>query len=77
MKNKILILLAFVFSMISFSCETVYLDASPTASIDAGAAYSTTKNAAAVTLTNKTITSPIISTISNTGTLTLPTSTEL
>jgi hypothetical protein len=33
--------------MISFSCETVYLDASPTASIDAGAAYSTTKNAAA------------------------------
>lgn len=47
MKNKILILLAFVFSMISFSCETVYLDASPTASIDAGAAYSTTKNAAA------------------------------
>ena len=47
MKNKILILLAFVFSMISFSCETDYLDASPTASIDAGAAYSTTKNAAA------------------------------
>lgn len=47
MKNKILILLAFVFSMISFSCEKVYLDASPTASIDAGAAYSTTKNAAA------------------------------
>lgn len=43
MKNKFLILLAFVFSMISFSCETVYLDASPTASIDAGAAYSTTK----------------------------------
>jgi zona occludens toxin (predicted ATPase) len=47
MKNKILILLAFVFSMISFSCETDYLDASPTASIDAGAAYSTTKNASA------------------------------
>lgn len=47
MKNKILILSAFVFSMISFSCETVYLDASPTASIDAGAAYSTTKNASA------------------------------
>ncbi len=35
-----------------------------------------TKNAAAVTLTNKTITAPIISTISNTGTLTLPTSTD-
>jgi len=47
MKNKIVILLAFVCGMISFSCETVYLDASPTASIDAGAAYSTTKNAAA------------------------------
>jgi len=47
MKNKFLILLAFVFSMISISCEKVYLDASPTASIDAGAAYSTTKNAAA------------------------------
>jgi len=47
MKNKILILFAFVFSMISFSCETDYLDASPTASIDAGAAYSTTKNASA------------------------------
>ena len=30
----------------------------------------------AVTLTNKTLTSPIISTISNTGTLTLPTSTD-
>lgn len=35
-----------------------------------------TKNAAAVTLTNKTLTSPIISEISNTGTLTLPTSTD-
>lgn len=35
-----------------------------------------TKNAAAVTLTNKTITAPVISTIVNTGTLTLPTSTD-
>lgn len=35
-----------------------------------------TKNAAAVTLTNKTITSPVIGTIVNTGTLTLPTSTD-
>lgn len=35
-----------------------------------------TKNAAAVTLTNKTLTTPIISSISNTGTLTLPTSTD-
>lgn len=35
-----------------------------------------TKNAASVTLTNKTITAPVISTITNTGTLTLPTSTD-
>lgn len=35
-----------------------------------------TKNSAAVTLTNKTLTAPIISSISNTGTLTLPTSTD-
>lgn len=35
-----------------------------------------TKNAAAATLTNKTLTAPIIATISNTGTLTLPTSTD-
>jgi hypothetical protein len=47
MKNIKLILTAFVFSMISFSCETTYLDTAPTASIDASAAYSTTKNAAA------------------------------
>jgi hypothetical protein len=33
-------------------------------------------NSLAATLTNKTLTSPIISTISNTGTLTLPTSTD-
>lgn len=35
-----------------------------------------TKNAASVTLTNKTITAPVISTITNTGTLTLPTGPE-
>lgn len=35
-----------------------------------------TKNAASVTLTNKTLTAPVISTIVNTGTLTLPTSTD-
>ena len=35
-----------------------------------------TKNSASVTLTNKTLTSPVISSISNTGTLTLPTSTD-
>jgi len=47
MKNKIVILLALTFGMISTSCENVYLDTTPTASIDAGSAYSTTKNAAA------------------------------
>jgi len=47
MKNKILIVLAFVFGTASFSCETTYLDTNPTASIDANAAYSTTKNAKA------------------------------
>ena len=35
-----------------------------------------TERAATATLTNKTLTAPIISTISNTGTLTLPTSTD-
>jgi hypothetical protein len=35
-----------------------------------------TKNSATATLTNKTLTTPIISSISNTGTLTLPTSTD-
>jgi hypothetical protein len=47
MKNKSLIIFAFFLSMISFSCETTYLDTTPTASIDAGSAYATTKNAAA------------------------------
>lgn len=36
----------------------------------------TTERSATATLTNKTLTSPVISTISNTGTLTLPTSTD-
>ena len=47
MKNKSLIIFAFFLSMISFSCEKIYLDTTPTASIDAGSAYATTKNAAA------------------------------
>jgi hypothetical protein len=47
MKNKFLIILSLIFGMISTSCENVYLDTTPTASIDAGSAYSTTKNAAA------------------------------
>src|SRR6056300_1833590 len=37
--------------------------------------FELTQNNATQTLTNKTLTSPVISTISNTGTLTLPTST--
>lgn len=47
MKNKSLIIFAFFLSMISFSCEKTYLDTTPTASIDAGSAYATTKNASA------------------------------
>jgi hypothetical protein len=47
MKNKLLVILAFLFGMISISCENVYLDTTPTASIDAGSAYATTKNASA------------------------------
>lgn len=35
-----------------------------------------TKNSATATLTNKTLTTPVIATISNSGTLTLPTSTD-
>ena len=38
--------------------------------------YELTMNSATQTLTNKTLTSPVISSISNTGTLTLPTSTD-
>jgi hypothetical protein len=47
MKNKLIIFIALLFSMISISCENVYLDTTPTASIDAGSAYATTKNASA------------------------------
>lgn len=45
----------------------------PTVAIDTA---TTVDKTTAQTLTNKTLTSPIISTISNTGTLTLPTSTD-
>ena len=45
----------------------------PTVAIDTG---TTVDKTTAQTLTNKTLTAPIISTISNTGTLTLPTSTD-
>jgi hypothetical protein len=44
--------------------------------IEAGAQVNTVTPSNAVTLTNKTLTAPVISSISNTGTLTLPTSTD-
>lgn len=47
MKNKIIVSIALLLGLTTFSCENVYLDTNPTASIDANAAYSTTKNAAA------------------------------
>ena len=47
MKNKILLLFVAVLSMTATSCDKTYLDATPTASVDAASAYATTKNAAA------------------------------
>lgn len=47
MKKKFLIYFSVVFALIFTSCEETYLDTTPTASIDAGSAYATTKNAAA------------------------------
>jgi len=47
MKNKFILLFTLFFSGISLSCEKDYLDTVPTASVDAGSAYATTKNAAA------------------------------
>ncbi|MHA8082548.1 RagB/SusD family nutrient uptake outer membrane protein [Aquirufa sp. A-Brett2-15D] len=46
MKNKYLVYFSLVFALLFTSCEEAYLDTSPTASIDAGSAYATTKNAA-------------------------------
>ena len=49
---------------------------SAAASAAATAGAIVTERSAAATLTNKTLTSPVISTISNTGTVTLPTTTD-
>jgi hypothetical protein len=46
MKNKYLVYFSLVFALLFTSCEEAYLDTTPTASIDAGSAYATTKNAA-------------------------------
>jgi len=47
MKNKYLVYFSLVFALLFTACDEAYLDTTPTASIDAGSAYSTTKNAAA------------------------------
>ncbi|MFN3849780.1 MAG: RagB/SusD family nutrient uptake outer membrane protein [Spirosomataceae bacterium] len=47
MKNRLLVLIVIVLSMISTSCEKEFLDTAPTASIDAASAYGTTKSASA------------------------------
>ena len=46
MKNKYLVYFSLVFALLFTSCDEAYLDTTPTASIDAGSAYATTKNAA-------------------------------
>ncbi len=47
MKKKILILSAALLSLTTLSCKEDYLDTLPTASVDANAAFATTKNATA------------------------------
>ena len=47
MKKNYVIYLSLVFALLFSSCEEAYLDTTPTASIDAGSAYATTKNASA------------------------------
>ena len=47
MKKKYLVYFSLVFALLFTSCEEAYLDTTPTASIDAGSAYSPTKHAAA------------------------------
>ncbi len=47
MKKKYLVYFSLVFAILFTSCEEAYLDTKPTASIDAGSAYATTKNASA------------------------------
>lgn len=46
MKAKFLTVIL-ALGLLTTACEETYLDTSPTGNIDAGAAYSTTKNAAA------------------------------
>ena len=46
MKNKYLVYFSLVFALLFTACDEAYLDTTPTASIDAGSAYATTKNAA-------------------------------
>jgi starch-binding outer membrane protein, SusD/RagB family len=47
MKNRIIIGLISVLSVITTSCDETYLDTAPTSSIDAASAYATTKSASA------------------------------
>jgi starch-binding outer membrane protein, SusD/RagB family len=47
MKKRILIISMALLSMVTVSCNEDYLDTAPTASVDAGAAFATTKNATA------------------------------
>jgi starch-binding outer membrane protein, SusD/RagB family len=47
MKKRIIILSVAFLSMFAVSCNEDYLDTAPTASVDAGAAFATTKNATA------------------------------
>lgn len=47
MKNRFFLSFVAVLTMIVTSCDKTYLETSPTASVDAASAYSTTKNAAA------------------------------
>lgn len=47
MKNKILLAISAALTLVTTSCEESYLDTAPTASIDASAAFATTKNAMA------------------------------
>lgn len=47
MKNRFLIILSAALTVATASCDKEYLETAPTASVDAGAAYATTKNASA------------------------------
>lgn len=47
MKNRLFLSFVAVLTMIATSCDKTYLETSPTSSVDAASAYSTTKNAAA------------------------------